>query len=1073
VSIIEDVANGSVVYAEEHTATTNDIGLINLAVGGGTVAQGLFSNIDWGNHSYFMKISVDISGGSTYVAMGTTQLRSVPYALFAETSNNAGPQGIQGVAGNDGVDGIDGTNGLDGIDGVDGLAGAQGIQGIQGLQGDTGVAGVQGSIGLTGAQGIQGLQGDTGIAGTNGVNGIDGTNGVDGADGTNGVDGLNGTNGAVGATGLQGIQGVAGNDGADGTNGTNGVNGAVGATGTQGIQGVAGNDGADGTNGIDGVDGAVGATGTQGIQGVAGNDGADGTNGIDGTNGVDGAVGATGTQGIQGVAGNDGADGVDGIDGTNGTNGVNGAVGATGTQGIQGVAGNDGADGTNGIDGAVGATGTQGIQGVAGNDGVDGVDGTNGIDGIDAVVDYDSLANLISIDSTFITNVSGATGGGCDWQFPDGIGESIHLTGYPLSYTVPSGKNLYINYANVTDVDLVINNMKVVSISNVNSTPPTFKVPIIATDGDVVTLVSNSGSTNGASLLGFLVDKIVEPITIDLVNNPYTIPSNKTFVLFNGNGSSNSALYIYLNGISTGIIYGNETPVEEQESVPIIFKSGDVLADQGPGTSTGTHILNGYLVDDNYFAGCGGGGSSSTSSLDSTTIANMIAAAGGGGCDIKFPEGLDGDDIVHDLHNNYTVPTGKNLYINHVYLNMNSFIIDTVMHVHGFVNYRKNSRNQANNSTFNIIAGEGQVLSSGNPGPGTASFTGFLVDITAVEPISYSLGGNSNGVISNPTYTVPSNKRLIINHFYNSNFDGSFFVDGIPIHYGQANNNAGGTHEIAFSQYTITVNGGSVVSIDHSNESSFNGYLVDENYFADCGGSSSSASMPSGTNVGEMMFWDGTNWVVVSPPSATNTDSPSLMFVNGVPTWLIQVLGCTDSLSIDYSPLATIDDGSCNYISIGSIYQGGIVIWIDSTGKHGLITDLQDLGKVEWGCSGTLISGADGTAIGTGAQNTIDIEAGCTTPGIAADLCANSQAQGYFDWFLPSIDELHLIYLAKPVINLALGNTFANSYTYYWASTEQNSINAYYLNMDNGMIYSNPGLEKSAYTLYVRAVRAF
>ena len=183
VSIIEDVANGSVVYVEEHTATTNDIGLINLAVGGGTVATGLFSNIDWGNHSYFMKISVDVSGGTNYVVMGTTQLRSVPYALFAETSNNAGPQGIQGVAGNDGVDGIDGVDGTNGTNGIDGLDGLAGAQGIQGLQGDTGVAGVQGSIGLTGAQGIQGLQGDTGIAGN------DGTNGVDGVDGTNGIDG--------------------------------------------------------------------------------------------------------------------------------------------------------------------------------------------------------------------------------------------------------------------------------------------------------------------------------------------------------------------------------------------------------------------------------------------------------------------------------------------------------------------------------------------------------------------------------------------------------------------------------------------------------------------------------------------------------------------------------------------------------------------------------------------------------------------------------------------------------------------------------------------------------------------
>jgi len=185
VDIVEDIASGSIVYSEEHTATTNDIGLINLAVGGGTVATGLFSNIDWGNHSYFMKISVDVSGGSNYVTMGTTQLRSVPYALFAEKSNNAGPQGIQGVAGNDGNDGVDGTNGVDGV------------QGIQGLPGDTGVAG---------PQGIQGVAGN------------------------DGADGLNGTNGAVGATGPQGIQGIAG------LNGTNSVCGySIGDTAYGGI----------------------------------------------------------------------------------------------------------------------------------------------------------------------------------------------------------------------------------------------------------------------------------------------------------------------------------------------------------------------------------------------------------------------------------------------------------------------------------------------------------------------------------------------------------------------------------------------------------------------------------------------------------------------------------------------------------------------------------------------------------------------------------------------------------------------------------------------------------------------
>ena len=285
VAIIEDVASGTTVYEEEHTATTNDIGLINLAIGGGTVAQGLFSNIDWGNHSYFMKIAVDVSGGSTYLVMGTTQLRSVPYALFAETSNNAGPQGIQGVAGNDGADGTNGTNGVDGNDGATGLTGVQGIQGATGNDGTNGTNGIDGAAGATGAIG---LTGNTGAAGTNGINGTNGVDGAVGATGATGTNGANGLDGAVGATGIQGLQGLAGNDGADG------IDGGVGATGIQGTIGLTGNTGAAGTNGIDG---AVGLTGANGVDGYTPMFGVDYNNGA---NGLDGAVGATGAQGLVG-----------------------------------------------------------------------------------------------------------------------------------------------------------------------------------------------------------------------------------------------------------------------------------------------------------------------------------------------------------------------------------------------------------------------------------------------------------------------------------------------------------------------------------------------------------------------------------------------------------------------------------------------------------------------------------------------------------------------------------------------------------------------------------------------------
>ena len=88
ISILEDVSNGTVVYEETHSATTSTIGLVNLSVGDGVVMTGLFNTIDWGDHNYFIEVAVDVTGGTSYIVMGTTQLRSVPYALYAENSGN-------------------------------------------------------------------------------------------------------------------------------------------------------------------------------------------------------------------------------------------------------------------------------------------------------------------------------------------------------------------------------------------------------------------------------------------------------------------------------------------------------------------------------------------------------------------------------------------------------------------------------------------------------------------------------------------------------------------------------------------------------------------------------------------------------------------------------------------------------------------------------------------------------------------------------------------------------------------------------------------------------------------------
>ncbi|MDG1735285.1 MAG: DUF1566 domain-containing protein [Crocinitomicaceae bacterium] len=180
------------------------------------------------------------------------------------------------------------------------------------------------------------------------------------------------------------------------------------------------------------------------------------------------------------------------------------------------------------------------------------------------------------------------------------------------------------------------------------------------------------------------------------------------------------------------------------------------------------------------------------------------------------------------------------------------------------------------------------------------------------------------------------------------------------------------------------------------------------------------------------------------------------------------IFGCMDNAAINYNPLANFDDGSCTYPfsgAIGDTYQGGIVFWLDGNGGGLIAAPTDQAIGVEWGCYGNAIAGADGTAIGTGAQNTIDIETGCTSSGIAADLCANLTLGGYSDWFLPSKDELTQMYF-----NLHQQGLGGFSDFYYWSSSEAASNNAWVRRFANGYL---DVANKNLTTLYVRAVRAF
>ena len=357
---------------------------------------------------------------------------------------------------------------------------------------------------------------------------------------------------------------------------------------------------------------------------------------------------------------------------------------------------------------------------------------------------------------------------------------------------------------------------------------------------------------------------------------------------------------------------------------------------------------------------------------------------------------------------------------------------------------------------FNLVIGAGAVQSGSmatidwsidnyylKVGMDATGSTNFLtMGTTQLLSVPYAMYAKSAGSVNGITITSVSSAGDTL---YLSN--GQSFVAG---------GNGGGTGALVLP--TVTTN--AVTGIT-SNSATFGGAIINAN-----GNQIMERGIVYSTSPNPTF---GSNKIVIGNGIGTFDTISGLGYqyphlLNPNTTYYVRAYVITENNISAYG-----NEVSFNTLSVGQTGPGGGIVFFNKGNTNGgwqyleSATSDQSTG-IAWGCYGTSIPGTQPT-VGSGEVNTSLIVAGCNEAGFAAKLCNDLVSGGQSDWFLPSSDELNLMY---ENMHLNSQGNFNTSH-YYWSSTEYANTIAWNFYFANGTApYNN---KSPAY--YVRAVRAF